>query len=356
MSEENAALVEISKAQQALERANDIHEIIDLRDKSMAFQILANAKGFKEAAQEAKIYQLRAERKAGEWLADNVDHKGGDANTLLQDETALPDGIDRNESHRWQLEASVPEPVFNEWLDDCLSTNREISASALQHKARELKRQQAVEDLPENAAQVGPKFSLIHGEFQSEIFQIDEPIRFIVTDPPYAHEYFYLYGDLSRIAAQIMPEGGLVLVMVGQYYLPQVMQILGSHLNYHWTISYLTPGGQSPQIFPRKVNTFWKPVLVYTKGDYLGDWFGDVCKSDVNDNDKRFHDWGQSESGMSDLIERFTRPGDLIVDPCCGGGATGIAALKLKRRFVGIDIDQKSIEITAGRISQWLDS
>lgn len=70
--EENTALIEINRAQQALERANDIHEIIDLRDKAMAFQLLANARGFKEAAQEAKIYQLKAERKAGEWLAVNV--------------------------------------------------------------------------------------------------------------------------------------------------------------------------------------------------------------------------------------------------------------------------------------------
>jgi len=112
--EENSALIEINKAQQALERANDIHEIIDLRDKAMAFQILANAKGFKEAAQEAKIYQLKAERKAGDWLSENVDHGGGDT-TLFQDGTrsGLPDGITAHESHRWQLEAYVPEPIFN---------------------------------------------------------------------------------------------------------------------------------------------------------------------------------------------------------------------------------------------------
>lgn len=66
MEEENKALAEISIAQQALDRANDIHEILDLRDKAMAMQIFANAQGFEEAAQKAKIYQLKAERKAGE--------------------------------------------------------------------------------------------------------------------------------------------------------------------------------------------------------------------------------------------------------------------------------------------------
>ena len=55
------------------------------------------------------------------------------------------------------------------------------------------------------------------------------------------------------------------------------------------------------QVFPRKVNTFWKPLLWFTKGDYTREWIGDVCKSQTNDNDKRFHQWGQSLSGMADV-------------------------------------------------------
>jgi hypothetical protein len=86
--EENKALIEISNAQAALERASDIHEIMDLRDRAMAMQLFANAQGFKDAAQEAKIYQLKAERKAGDWLRENVDHEGGDASTLYHLGTA----------------------------------------------------------------------------------------------------------------------------------------------------------------------------------------------------------------------------------------------------------------------------
>lgn len=134
MENENLALIEINKAQQALERANDIHEIIDLRDKSMAFQILANARGFKDAAQEAKIYQLKAERKAGDWLAENVENP---RNLQSQDATemGLPDGIDKYESSRWQQEAKVSEEQFTDWIDDCLSTGKEITAVGLRHLA-----------------------------------------------------------------------------------------------------------------------------------------------------------------------------------------------------------------------------
>ncbi len=132
--EGNVALIQINKAQAALEQASDIHEILDLRDKAQAVQMFAAAQGAKELAQEAKIFQLKAERKAGDWLAENVTQGGH--NSKLHDVSLLPDGIEPIESHRWQLEAKVPTETFNNWVDECLSTGKEISAAGLQRLAR----------------------------------------------------------------------------------------------------------------------------------------------------------------------------------------------------------------------------
>ncbi len=133
--EDQAALVlvEINTAQAALERAEDIGEIIDYRDRAMAFQIFANARGSKEAAQRAKILQLKAERKAGKWLELHVGHSGGSPS---HDDRDLPDGVTWNESSRWKLEARLPEDKFKEWIDECLSTEKEISAAGLRRAAR----------------------------------------------------------------------------------------------------------------------------------------------------------------------------------------------------------------------------
>ncbi len=128
------------------------------------------------------------------------------------------------------------------------------------------------------------------------------------------------------------------------------------HINYHWALSYLTPGGQSPQIWPRRVNTFWKPVLWFVKGKYTGKWIGDVAKSAVNDNDKRFHKWGQSESGIAELIEKFSEPGDVILDPFLGGGTTAVVALRLRRKFIGADIDKNAINTTEIRVREVIGS
>ena len=167
----------------------------------------------------------------------------------------------------------------------------------------------------------------------------------VITDPPYPKEYLHLFNGLAEsCAAAAVP---LVAVMSGQTYLPEVMQMLCKHLKYRWALAYLTPGGQAVQQFPVKVNCFWKPVLLF--GEAV-DWIGDVCKSQTNDNDKRFHDWGQSESGMSDLIERLTKPGDLICDPFLGGGTTAVVSLALGRKFVGCDIDAACVEKAKQRV------
>ncbi|MDZ4263819.1 MAG: DNA methyltransferase [Pseudomonadota bacterium] len=177
-----------------------------------------------------------------------------------------------------------------------------------------------------------------------------DSIDYIITDPPYGQEAIPVYADLGSLAKVVLKPGGSLVVMTGQSYLPEVMQNLAAHLTYQWMLPYLTPGGQAPQIWERKVNSFWKPVLWYVKGAYEGKWAGDVVKSAVNDNDKRFHRWGQSESGMADIIDRFTEPGQTILDPFLGGGTTAVVALGMRRKFIGADSDSEAIKTTLQRL------
>lgn len=183
---------------------------------------------------------------------------------------------------------------------------------------------------------------------------LNEPaasVDVICTDPPYPKEFLPTFGDLAKVARHILKPGGLLVCMSGQSWLPEVLQQIGTDLTYQWTLAYLTPGGQATQIFPRRVNTFWKPVFVFSNGTYEGDWYGDVARSDVNDNDKDHHHWGQSESGMHDLMRRFVRPGHVVVDPFLGGGTTAVIALALGASFIGCDVEQAAINSTKVRLA-----
>ena len=217
-------------------------------------------------------------------------------------------------------------------------------------ECKERKRARSLEK--ETSLPVSKRLSLFHASVANAGEHVDpESLDWVITDPPYPKKYLPSYHELFQFTAQALKPGGSALVMCGQSYLPQIMDMVGDVLTYQWLIAYKTPGGQSPQIWDRKVNTFWKPVLWLVKGKYQKDWVGDVVTSDVNDNDKDYHHWGQSASGMYDLMRRFVSPSDLVCDPFAGGGTTGEVALRLGCRFIGLDSDSEAIETTRDRLS-----
>lgn len=53
---------------------------------------------------------------------------------------------------------------------------------------------------------------------------------------------------------------------------------------------------------------------------------------------------------LRELIEIGSRPGDLVVDPCCGSGTTLEAAWQLGRRALGFDISAEAVALAARRL------
>ena len=54
---------------------------------------------------------------------------------------------------------------------------------------------------------------------------------------------------------------------------------------------------------------------------------------------------------MLALVSDFTDPGDLVWDPYCGSGTTGVACLRLGRRFVGHEMQPHYAKIAAERLA-----
>lgn len=50
------------------------------------------------------------------------------------------------------------------------------------------------------------------------------------------------------------------------------------------------------------------------------------------------------------LIETFSRPGDLILDPFCGSGTLLVEALPLRRRIIGLDLDPVAAFVSRAKI------
>jgi site-specific DNA-methyltransferase (adenine-specific) len=64
----------------------------------------------------------------------------------------------------------------------------------------------------------------------------------------------------------------------------------------------------------------------------------------------RTHPTQKPVSLMEYLISTYTQEGDTVLDNCMGSGTTGVAALKLGRIFIGIEIDPKYCAMAEKRI------
>ena len=56
------------------------------------------------------------------------------------------------------------------------------------------------------------------------------------------------------------------------------------------------------------------------------------------------------------MLERIvlasTEEGQIILDPFCGSGTTGVEAVRLGRKFVGIDVSEEYLVISKKRLEK----
>ena len=127
-------------------------------------------------------------------------------------------------------------------------------------------------------------------------------------------------------------------------------------LKYWWTLA-VKHSGHHTKIYPRHVFAEWKPLLWYVKGERVNDFvisntIGDYIES--TPPSKVLHNWEQSTVEAEHIIKNLTIENQTILDPMMGSGTTSIEALKLNRKFIGIEKDENTYNIAKERISHFL--
>ena len=97
------------------------------------------------------------------------------------------------------------------------------------------------------------------------------------------------------------------------------------------------------------------PVLFYGKDPFLQDGLGgrpNSLKDDQPNLEKIDHPCPKPVAWMKWAVSRATRPRETILDPFMGSGTTGVACVKLGRKFIGIEIDPGYFATACKRIEQ----
>ena len=184
----------------------------------------------------------------------------------------------------------------------------------------------------------------------------------VVTDPPYGigfpyHSYIDTRDSLEALVGSFVPlvkhaasRAAYILcgpTQIGLY--PQPIWCLA--------ITWNTTG-----TFGKYGYNQWTPVLCYGP-DIKG--FGNVNGTTKTDTLRisggggvgfartpieKEHTCPKPITVMDLVIQRLTNQPEIILDPFCGSGTTCVAAKKLGRRWIGIDIEPKYVEIAKSRV------
>jgi len=230
----------------------------------------------------------------------------------------------------------------NNWSQKQLRKKIEITKRKARYKEKEIE----FDKLPSGVEM------LECGRFQDVTKRIaDNSIDAIITDPPYGEEYFDCWLDLAEIAIRILKPSGFLIVYSGDVNLDKIYNMfyeLREYFAYYYQFVLLHKG--VAQLVPaRNIFSEYKPILVYQKLPFkrISSVLGSVIEG--KGREKELHKWQQAEGELDGVIEAFTEPNDLILDPMAGSGTIAVDCLRLKRRMMVIDEEEENVNIIRGR-------
>ena len=171
----------IETGRKALAAARTVEEVKDIRDTAQAIKAyLRQQSASLEAQNHAAELKLWAERPLGEMLTELPKQHGARPGDMeLQDATpSLRDlGIEKTQSHRWQLEARLPEHLFTAHIETVKRSGGELTSIALQRKAKDWEQDQKRADDAIRVEHVEDLRPLV-GEIEFSTIVVDPPWDF----------------------------------------------------------------------------------------------------------------------------------------------------------------------------------
>jgi len=293
---------------------------------------------------------LLAEKRMGQLLGDMPPgFRRENSGRIMQN--PLPEGINKKQSHiaqqiknYWEIVETFIKLV--EKGEDIPTRQGAIKAIKLERKGieKELKRQAAIE----KGQQIKDETVFVRSIEKLSLEK--ESVDLIITDPPYADKDVKTYEALAQVANECLKPGSFCCCYAGKLRLPDVLNAVTKHLEYVWCIAVFHPFSKEKHLgSPYQFAENWRPVLVFKKEGKpkTCNFQQDVVRAK---RDKDFHDWQQDLQTPSQLIEAYTEPEDLVVDPFCGGGTTLVAAKRSGRRWLGFDASEESVALSKERL------
>jgi site-specific DNA-methyltransferase (adenine-specific) len=78
----------------------------------------------------------------------------------------------------------------------------------------------------------------------------------------------------------------------------------------------------------------------------------DLCVPFWSMPENTAHPYQKPEKLVARVVEASSRPGDLVIDPFLGSGTTAVVARRLKRRWLGFELDPDWVRTALKRLDE----
>jgi len=231
---------------------------------------------------------------------------------------------------------------------EIVEENPNITRKEVEETIKKTKREQKAKE-GKNINIEDLEIDLRLGDFIKVLDDIpDGSVDLILTDPPYPIEFIDCWSKLADFAFRKLKKNGFCIAYCGHKNLSESMKRM-ELLDFYWIFS-LIHSGNTKLIAFNNICAGWKPILVYQKGfKKLDDRVDDVIQG--SGRSKKDHDWQQGLDELDYLIDKFSKPGDVIVEPFAGSGTTLISIKKNNRIGIGAEENEDTYNIAKKRIS-----
>ena len=164
----------------------------------------------------------------------------------------------------------------------------------------------------------------------------DNSVDLVFTKPPVDQQSLHLLERVSREAKRILKPSSYFIVYCEIGPIEKLIHLLSRHLTYNWL--YCVEPNISKDYEETGIIKDWQGALVYFKPPLQ------KKLASGNNNTDAAGKWGRSNQDMVDsdimvFMDTFSDPNELVLDPFVGRGQVYDAARKLKRKFIGFDLE-----------------
>lgn len=99
-----------------------------------------------------------------------------------------------------------------------------------------------------------------------------------------------------------------------------------------------------------------QPILFYGKDPMAGKDIQHTTYLLTEKSSTSEHPCAKPQKAWNWIVKRASLAGEVVLDPFMGSGTTGVSCVKLGRRFIGIEINEKYFELSCKRIQEATNS